>query len=197
MGVNLAKKEKVSLEKSGGLSRIFMGLGWDMAKPKASGFFGKMLGSSSDSEDIDLDASCLMLDANKKIVDTVWFHQLKSNDGSVVHKGDNLTGAGDGDDEVITVDLTHLPSNVTNLVFVISSFRGQTFDKIEAAFCRLVDATKNTELARYQLSGKNSSTAQIMAQVYKENGAWTMQAIGESTNGRTVQDFADQVKNMV
>jgi tellurium resistance protein TerZ len=195
MAVSLAKKEKVSLEKaSGGLTQVFMALGWDVAKAKG-GFLSKIL--SSDSEDIDLDASCLLLDSNKEIVDTIWFRQLKSRDGSVVHSGDNLTGAGDGDDEVIKVDLSRLPSNVTNLVFVISSFRGQTFDKIESAFCRLVDATKNTELARYNLSGKNPHTAQVMARVYKENGVWTMQALGEPTNGRTVQDFANFAKQFV
>jgi tellurium resistance protein TerZ len=195
MSVNLSKKEKVSLEKnSGGLTRVFMGLGWDVAKSQG-GFFSKMF--SSEPENIDLDASCLMLDANKNIVDTVWFRQLKSKDGSIIHSGDNLTGAGEGDDEMISVDLTRLPSNVSHLVFVISSFRGQTFDKVDSAFCRLVDATNKTELARYNLSGKNSHTAQVMAQVYKENGIWTMQAIGEATNGRTVQDFASFAQSLI
>lgn len=198
MGVSLAKKEKVSLEKSsGGLSRVFMGLGWDVAKPKSSGgFFGKLMGGG-EPESVDLDASCLLLDANKQIVDTVWFRQLKSKDGSISHSGDNLTGDGDGDDEVISVDLTRLPSNVKHLVFVISSFRGQTFDQIETAFCRLVNAEGKVELARYNLSGKNPHTAQVMAQVYKENGIWTMQALGEPTNGRTVQDFAAFAQNLV
>lgn len=198
MTVSLAKKEKVSLEKnSGGLSRVFMGLGWDMAKPKSSGgFFGKLLGGG-EVESIDLDASCVMLDAQKNIVDTVWFRQLRSKDGSVSHSGDNLTGEGDGDDEVIKVDLSRLPSNVTNLVFVISSFRGQTFDQVESAFCRLVNAEGNVELARYNLSAKNPYTAQVMARVYKENGIWTMQALGEPTNGRTVQDFISVVQNVI
>lgn len=196
MGVTLAKKEKISLEKAGagGLTHVFMGLGWDMAKP-SGGFFSKMF--SSEPESIDLDASCLMMDAQKNIVDTVWFRQLKSKDGSVVHSGDNLTGEGDGDDEVIKVDLTRLPSNVTQLVFVISSFRGQTFDKVESAFCRMVNTNTNEELARYNLSTKGTSTAQIMARVYKDNGVWTMQALGEATNGRTVQDFASVVQGMI
>jgi tellurium resistance protein TerZ len=195
MSVNLTKKQSVSLEKnSGGLSRVFMALGWDVAKPQG-GFFGKLFSSQPDS--IDLDASCLLLDENKNIVDTVWFRQLRSKDGSVVHSGDNLTGAGDGDDELINVDLTRLPSNVKRLVFVISSFRGQTFDEVESAFCRLVDADGKKELARYNLSGKNPHTAQVMAQVYKENGIWTMQALGEPTNGRTVNDFAAFAKGLV
>lgn len=197
MSVNLSKKEKISLEKnSGGLTRVFMGLGWDAVKAQSGGgFFSKVF--SGEPASVDLDASCLMLDSNKKIVDTIWFGQLKSKDGSVVHSGDNLTGAGEGDDEMINVDLTRLPSNVNHLVFVISSFRGQTFDKVESAFCRLVDATNKTELARYNLSGKNPHTAQVMAQVYKENGIWTMQALGEPTNGRTVQEFATFAQSLV
>lgn len=194
MGVSLNKKQSVSLEKSSnGLTHVFMGLGWDAAKP--SGFFNKLFGAQSES--IDLDASCLMLDENKNIVDTVWFRQLRSKDGSIVHSGDNLTGDGDGDDEIIKVDLTKLPANIKHLVFVISSFRGQTFDKIEQAVCRLVDTTTNTELASYKLSGKNPYTAQVMAQVYKENGIWNMQALGESTNGRTVNDFAEFARKLV
>jgi len=197
MGVNLSKNEKVSLEKaSGGLSHVFMALGWDAVKQQNSGgFFSKVF--SSDGGSIDLDASCLMLDESKKVVDTVWFGQLKSKDGSISHSGDNLTGAGDGDDEVISVDLTRLPSKVKHLVFVISSFRGQTFDKVESAFCRLVDANSKSELARYNLSGKNPHTAQVMAQVYKENGIWTMQALGAPTNGRTVHDFAAFAQGLV
>lgn len=191
MGVSLAKSQKVSLTKSGGgggLSRVFMGLGWDPVKK--GGFFGFGGGGG----DIDLDASCIMFDDQKNVVDTVWFRQLKSTDGSIVHSGDNLTGDGDGDDEVINVDLSRVRPNVTSLVFVIASFRGQTFNEVESAFCRLVDSDTKSEVARYNLSGKNSSTAQVMARVYKDNGVWTMQALGEAANGRTAQDLADVAK---
>lgn len=194
MGVTLAKKERVTLEKNnGGLTHVFMGLGWDAAKPK--GFWANLFGGTP--ENVDLDASCLLLNEKKEIVDTVWFRQLRSKNGSVVHTGDNLTGDGDGDDEIINVDLTKLPNDVKHLVFVISSFRGQTFDQIDQACCRLVDATTKTELASYKLSGKNPYTAQVMAQVYKENGVWSMQALGESTNGRTVNDFAEFARKLV
>lgn len=185
MAISLAKEQKISLSKESGngLTKVFMGLGWDPVKPK--GFFGSLFGGDGGS--IDLDASCLMFDGQKNLVDTVWFRQLKSRDGSIVHTGDNLTGEGDGDDEVINVDLTRLPSNIQSLVFVITSFRGQTFDKVDSAFCRLVDASKNKELARYTLSDKTPVTAQIMAKVYRENGEWMMQALGVPTNG-TVQN---------
>lgn len=186
MAISLGKEQKISLTKEAGsgLTKVFMGLGWDPVKAK--GMFGGLFGGG-DGGSIDLDASCMMFDGNKQLVDTIWFRQLKSHDGSIRHSGDNLTGDGAGDDEVIYVDLTRIPSNVQSLVFVITSFRGQTFDKVESAFCRLVDESKNKELARFTLSDKTPVTAQVMAKVYKENGEWMMQAIGAPTNG-TVQN---------
>mgnify|MGYP001501933453 FL=1 len=186
MAISLGKEQKISLTKEAGsgLTKVFMGLGWDPVKAK--GMFGSLFGGG-DGGSIDLDASCMMFDGNKQLVDTIWFRQLKSHDGSIRHSGDNLTGDGAGDDEVIYVDLTRVPSNVQSLVFVITSFRGQTFDKVESAFCRLVDESKNKELARFTLSDKTPVTAQVMAKVYKENGEWMMQAIGAPTNG-TVQN---------
>src|SRR5688572_33469162 len=103
MGVNLSKGQRISLDKEAGttLTQVVMGLGWDAMKKK--GFFG------SSSQSIDLDASCLMFDEGKQLLDTVWFRQLKSNDGSIQHTGDNRTGAGEGDDEQIKVDLSRVP----------------------------------------------------------------------------------------
>jgi tellurium resistance protein TerZ len=192
MAISLSKEQKISLsiskESGNGLTKVFMGLGWDPVKH--NGFFGGLFGGS-----IDLDASCLMFNEQKELVDIVWFKQLQSRDGSIYHSGDNLTGEGDGDDEVINIDLTRIPSNVQTLVFVITSFSGQTFDKIESAFCRLVDASKNNELVRYTLSGKTPVTAQIMAKIYRENGEWMMQAIGAPTNGTVPNQIVDIVKH--
>lgn len=180
MSVSLKKNEKLSLTKNNaGLTKVFMGLGWDAAE---GNFLQKLLGL--EPEAIDLDASCLMFDKDKKLIDTVWFRQLKSKDNSVQHTGDNLTGDGDGDDEVITVDLTKLNSKVTTMVFVITSFGGQSFKKIQSANCRLVNMTDNQEIAKYTLSDMSDNTAQIMAKVYKENNEWIMQAIGHATDGR-------------
>ena len=136
MSISLSKNQTVSLTKDGkGLQRVFLGLGWDVVvAPKKSGFLGGLFGGASGGESIDLDASCLMFDANKQIVETVWFRQLESQNRSVVHLGDNLTGEGSGDDEVIEVDLTKVDPTVQSLVFLITSFRGQTFEKIESAF---------------------------------------------------------------
>lgn len=190
MSVSLSKGGSINLSKEsgvGGLSKVFMGLGWDPVK--SGGFFGFGGGG-----DIDLDASCLMFDSSQQLVDTVWFRQLKSKDGSVKHSGDNLTGEGDGDDEVINVDLQKLPSNISTLVFTITSFRGQTFDKVESAKCRLVDASSNKELASYTLSDKSKVTAQVMAKVYKQNNEWHMQAIGAPTNGSVQSDLLNVVR---
>ena len=108
MAINLEKGQKINLEKADGssLQQIFLGVGWDVAKSK--GLFG--FGGSSG--DIDLDASVILFDENKQVVDVVYFGQLRSKDGSIVHSGDNLTGAGDGDDEVIRVNLNQVPSHV-------------------------------------------------------------------------------------
>ena len=184
--VSLSKGQTVKLEKSGGgsLTRATMGIGWDVRKKTGfGGFFG------GGNDEIDLDASCLLFDANRQLVDTVWFQQLRSRDGSIVHTGDNRTGAGDGDDEQIIVDLTALPGQVATLVFTVNSFQGDTFDRIENAYCRLVDATTNSELARYDLTGAGSHTGQVMAKLTRSGGGWDMKAIGERTTGRTFHDM--------
>lgn len=184
--VSLAKGQTIRLEKTGGgsLTRVTMGLGWDVRKAK--GLLGMFGGGGGD---IDLDASCLLFDGKRQMVDAVWFQQLRSKDGSIIHTGDNRTGAGDGDDEQIIVDLVALPREVTTLVFTVNSFTGDTFDRIENAYCRLVDATTNGELARYDLSGSGSHTGQVMAKVTRVNGGWEMKAIGEKTLGRTFHDI--------
>ena len=187
MSVNLTKGQKLSLTKStgGSLTRVRMGLGWDAMKKR--GFFGKK------EQEIDLDASGLLFDANKNLVDVVWFNQLQSKDGSVLHTGDNRTGAGDGDDESIIVDLTRVPANVTTIVFVVNSFTGQDFTQIESAFCRLVDESDNSEIARYNLSGSGLHNAQVMAKVSRDGAGWSMTAIGAATSGRTFDQLLPAV----
>lgn len=185
--INLTKGQKISLQKEDGssLNRVFMGLGWDAA--------GGLFGGGS----IDLDASCVMFDENKNIVDTISFMQLYSRDGSIRHSGDNLTGAGDGDDEVINVDLTTVPVGVHSIVFTINSFRGQTFDKVKNCFARLVDSVSNKEICIFKLADKGSHTAMVMAKVYRHNGAWKMAALGIPASGRTVKDIVEPVKALL
>jgi tellurium resistance protein TerZ len=190
VGISLKKGERVSLSKSApaGLSRVTMGLGWDAARPK--GFIGKLFGGG----EIDLDASCLLFNARGQIVDQVWFRQLKSADGSVLHTGDNRTGAGEGDDEQIRVDLSRVPAHVQTLLFVVNSFLGQTFNEVENAFCRVVDEHTGKELARYELREQGRHTAQIMAKVYRDGHEWQMEAIGAPASGRTFHDLMPAIR---
>ncbi|HMV60901.1 MAG TPA: TerD family protein [Agitococcus sp.] len=191
MAVNLQKGQKISLEKEAGtgLTRVIMGLGWDVAKKK--GFFGFGGGSA----EIDLDSSCLMFDEAGQMVDIVWFRQLQSKDTSIKHSGDNRTGAGEGDDEQISVDLSRVPAQVKSLVFTVNSFTGQSFSQVENAFCRLINAANNQEIARYNLSCQGDHSAQIMAKLYKHNGEWKMHAIGENGQGRTFEQLMPQIRS--
>ena len=188
MGVSLSKGQTVSLRKESGgtLTQVRMGLGWDAAKKK--GLFGGMRNQS-----IDLDASALLFDAQGNLVDQVWFQQLRSKDGSVQHTGDNRTGAGDGDDESIVVDLNRVPAHVTTIVFVVTSYEGHTFAQVEAAFCRLVDETTRAELTRYTLSGGTPSTGMVMAKLHRDANTWKMTAIGEPMNAKQPLEMIPQL----
>jgi tellurium resistance protein TerZ len=184
MSVSLSKGQKVSLAKRDGgtLTRVRMGLGWDAVKKK--GFLGGLKNQS-----IDLDASALLFDASGNLVDQVWFQQLKSKDGAVQHTGDNLTGAGDGDDESIRVNLSAVPPTVSTIVFTVNSFTGQDFSQIENAFCRVIDESNESEVARYDLSGSGRHNAQIMAKVSRDGAGWSMTALGVPASGRTFRDL--------
>lgn len=187
MGVSLTKGQSIDLSKQApGLSKLHLGLGWDPVKK--GGFFGKLLGGGNDS--IDLDAACLVFDGGKSLIDTVWFRQLQSKDGAIIHSGDNLTGDGDGDDEVIKIDLGRLPANVQHLVFTVNSYRGQTFNEVDNAFCRLVDESTRQELCRFSLTDKGSHSGVVMAVVSNQGGQWSMKAVGEPTMGKTAQEIA-------
>lgn len=185
MSVNLTKGQKISLAKTAGgeLRKVVMGLGWDAKKS------GGFLGFGSKAQEIDLDASCVLFDTAGKFTDAVWFRQLRSKDGSVTHTGDNRTGAGDGDDEQIIVDLSVVPVTVKTLVFVVNSFTGQTFSQIENASCRVVEQSSDREIAKYDLGAGGAHNAMIMVKVYRHEGEWKMHAIGEHANGRTFQDL--------
>lgn len=185
MSVSLTKGQKISLDKEAGkqLTKIVMGLGWDARKK--GGFFG--FGASA--PEIDLDASCVMFDDKNQPVDVVFFRQLQSKCGSVQHTGDNRTGAGDGDDEQIIVDLAKLAPNIATLMFTVSSFTNVTFDEIENAFCRIVDHSTQKEVAKYVLSCTGRHTAMVMSKVYRHGGEWKMHAIGENSQGRTFADL--------
>jgi stress response protein SCP2 len=154
-----------------------MGLGWDPAPGRRS---------------VDLDASAIAFDGSGKKLAIVWFMHLTDFRGALQHTGDNVTGAGEGDDEQIRVDLAALPPEVSSVVFTINSFKGQKFTEIARAFCRLVDDVTGTELVRFELSDTQPATGVLMAML-RRTGAdtWQMRAIGEFHDGRTVKKLVD------
>ncbi|MFD3541222.1 TerD family protein [Streptomyces sp. NPDC058662] len=173
--VNLQKNQTVSLVKGGRplLSQVKMGLGWEPA------FRGK---------DIDLDASVIAYGPQRNHLDSCYFGKLSILGGSVKHSGDNLTGDGAGDDEVIVVDLGRLPADATGLVFTVNSFSGQKFSEVAKAYCRLIDAATGEELVRFDLTGAEPQTGVMMAKLIKQfSGEWEMTALGEFVKSRTVR----------
>ena len=187
MALSLSKGGNLSLSKEApGMTKVLVGLGWDAR--------------STDGQDFDLDASAFLLKADGKVradSDFIFYNQLKSVDGSVEHTGDNRTGEGDGDDETISVDLTRLPANVETLVLTVTSFRGQTFDKVANAFGRVIDLSTNRELARYDISESGSYTGLILASLKRSGGEWVYKAIGERAAGVHVQQLVDQSRRLI
>ncbi|MGI9209599.1 MAG: TerD family protein [Rhodococcus sp. (in: high G+C Gram-positive bacteria)] len=184
--VSLVKGQKVTLRKDGGVALTYlrMGLGWDPIEKR--GLFGNR------SADIDLDASAVLF-ADHNLVDVAYYGQLQSKDGSIQHQGDNLTGEGAGDDEVVLVDLTRIPPHITTVMFVVTSYKGHSFEQVQNAFCRLVDGTTNGELARYTMQGGMPFTGMVMAKVYREGNSWKLQAIGEGIQAKHPGEAAPQL----
>ena len=198
MGVNLQKGQKVNLKKSDGqaLSRIRIGLGWDPVKQeKKGGLFGSIFGGSA--PDIDCDASVLVCKGGRLSGkgDVVYFGNLKHPSGAIVHTGDNLTGEGEGDDEQILVDLTAVPADYDKLVFVVNIYdcesRKQDFGMIANAFIRICDERTGEEFCRYNLSESYAGmTAMIFGEIYRHNGEWKFNAIGQGTKDTGLQGLA-------
>lgn len=174
MAISLNKGGKLSLSKEApDLKKVLVGLGWDAR--------------ATDGADFDLDASAFLLDANGKVrsdADFIFYNQLKSPCGSVQHTGDNRTGAGEGDDEAVMVDLTRVPADVQKITFTVTIHeadqRRQNFGQVGNAFIRLVNAETNIEVARYDL-GEDASTetAMIFGELYRHNDEWKFKAIGQ------------------
>lgn len=196
MTISLTKGQTLSLaENNPGLTRVFMGLGWDAAK-RSGGFLSGLFGGGS-PDSIDLDASVIVLDAGKNEIELVSFSNLRSRDGAIKHDGDNLTGDGDGDDEVIHVDLSRLDPRAAHLVFTVNSFRGQTFKEVDNAVARLVDDTSGKEICSFSLKGQGAHTGVIMASLSKGTDGWTMKAHGIPANGRRVADLTAIAKTVI
>ncbi|SEQ57571.1 Stress response protein SCP2 [Streptomyces sp. yr375] len=175
--VSLQKNQTVSLVKGGSplLSQVKMGLGWEPA------FRGK---------DIDLDASVIAYGPQRNHIDSCYFGKLSIVNGAIKHSGDNLTGEGGGDDEVIVVDLGRLPQEVSGLVFTVNSFSGQKFTEVAKAYCRLLDAATGEELVRFDLTGAEPQTGVLMAKLIRQfSGEWEMTAMGDFVKARTVRNM--------
>ena len=196
MSVNLQKGQKVELRKSdgGSLRRVMVGLGWDEVK-QTRGFFAPK------PQDIDCDASAFLcmggrLTSNQ---DVVYFGNLRHGSGAVAHMGDNLTGAGEGDDEQILVDLSVLPGQYDKIVFVVNIYqaaqRRQHFGMIQNAFIRICDAETSQELCRYNLSENyDGMTAMIFGELYLYKGQWKFNAIGQPTRDNSISELADKMR---
>lgn len=192
MAINLKKGQRISLTKADPtLKQIMCGLGWDVA-PKSGGFFGG-------NKQFDLDSSVICLDADKKLTDVkniIYFGNLRHSSNAIAHQGDNLTGAGEGDDEVINIDLPLIPPNITYLVFAINIYkcqeRKQDFSMVNNAFVRLVNRNSKQELASYNLSGSEyqGMTGMILAEVYRHQEEWKMAAVGNGFKVATLADIA-------
>lgn len=192
MSISLQKGQKVSLTKdNAGLSKIVVGLGWDEAPRARGGFFAPQ------PQPIDCDASALMLKGGRLMAnsDVVYFGNLRHSSGTVQHMGDNLTGEGEGDDEQIVIELARVPAEYDKIVIVVNIYqaykRKQHFGMIRNAFIRLVDARTNREMCRYNLTEDYSGmTAMIFGEVYRYNGEWKFNAIGQGTGDGTISELA-------
>ena len=192
MAINLTKGQRISLTKEDpSLKQIMCGLGWDVA-PKSGGFFGG-------NKEFDLDSSVLCLNADKKLTDLknlIYFGNLRHSSSAIAHQGDNLTGAGEGDDEIINIDLPLIPPDIAYLVFAINIYkcdrRRQDFSMVDNAFVRLVNRANSKELARYNLSGAEyqGMTGMILAELYRHNDDWKMAAVGNGFKVTTLADIA-------
>ena len=188
MSVSLQKGQKVSLTKEGqeGLNQVIVGLGWDEAQANKGGLLGGLFGSKPQA--IDCDASAVMLRGGRLLdgKDVIYFGNLQHPTGAVRHMGDNLTGAGAGDDEQIVIQLQQVPAEYDRIVFVVNIYqavqRNQHFGMIRNAFIHIMDARNNQELCRYNLSENyDGMTAMIFGEAYRHNGEWKFNAIGQAT----------------
>ena len=192
MSVSLRKGQKVNLTKDNkGLNRIFVGCGWDAVKSKG-GFLG--LGKK---RDVDIDASAILLRSGqfRSKDDLVYFGNLRHHSEAVHHMGDNLTGAGDGDDEVIKITLNSVPSDVSDIIIVANIYdcenREQDFGLVDNAFIRIVNDETGEELCRYDMSNEFAGyTAVIFGKLYRKDNEWKFDAIGQGTYDKSLSTLS-------
>lgn len=178
MAISLQKGGNVNLSKEApGLSKMVVGLGWDLRNTDGSAF--------------DIDSSAFLLKVDGKVrsdADFVFYNNLKSTDGSVTHSGDNRTGAGEGDDETVTIELSKVPPEVDRIAICVTihdaETRRQNFGQVSKAFVRCVNAAGNTEIARFDLSEDGSTeTSLVFGEVYRNGADWKFKAVGQGYKG--------------
>ena len=179
MAISLSKGQKVDLTKGNpGLSKVIIGLGRDVNKYDGG-------------NDFDLDASVFLLGENGKVTtdaDFVFYNNPTGGNGAIVHSGDNRTGAGDGDDEQIIVDLKGIPANIQRVAFTITIHdgenRNQNFGQVSNSYVRILNEESNEELIRYDLGEDFSiETALVVGELYRHNNEWKFSAIGSGYQG--------------
>lgn len=192
MAINLQKGQRINLEKSNGskLQNICVGVNWGAIEKKS------LFGTSKEA--VDLDASCVLYDDAKNVIDVVYFGSLKSKDGAIKHSGDDLTGDMAGDDgldnEIITMDFTKLNANVSYVAFVLNSFRGHDFGTIPFASIRIYEGTPkrvNEIFATYDIvkgEGFAGHVSMVLGVFYKKNNEWKFNAIGEPTKDKKLEE---------
>lgn len=184
MSINLQKGQKIDLTKGNDqIKKLIIGLGWDAVK--------------KGTHNVDCDTSVLILDSNEKLKEMVYFGNKTSSNKSIMHSGDNLTGLGDGDDEVIVVDIPNLPTDVNKLMFVVNIYkcddRNQDFGLVSNAYIRILNESTKAELARFNLSEDYAGrTALIAGEIYRYNGEWKFNALGQGTNDKSLKEMANK-----
>lgn len=179
MSINLVKGQKIDLTKgNNNIKKLAIGLGWDAG------------------DNIDCDASVIVLGLEGKLKEIIYFRNKTNDNKSIVHSGDNLTGEGEGDDEVIIVDIPKLDDSISKLIFVVNIYdcegRKQDFGMIKNAYIRIVNDSEKSELAKYNLSENYAgSTALVAGEIYRHNGEWKFNAIGNGTKDKGIRAMAD------
>lgn len=208
MTVNLSKGQTVSLAKNGGIRNVMVGLGWspasqesEITQERKKGFFGKLFGGSGEHsirnviQNIDCDAFAIITGDNGYRSEVVYFGNLNSRTNAVKHSGDNLTGEGDGDDEVIYVNLDKLDSAANRVILAVNIYnaksKNQDFSKIKDAYIRMVDMDKDTEVCIYKLSGNEYAgyVTMVLGELLLINGEWQFKACGEPSKANSINEF--------
>ena len=185
MSINLQKGQKIDLTKgNSNIKKLIIGLGWDTSNSKTN---------------IDCDTSVLVLDNNDKLKEMVYFGNKNSTDNAIIHSGDNLTGYGDGDDEIILINIPAIEQSISKLIFVVNIYkcddRKQDFGMVKNAYIRIINESTKEELAKFNLTDDYAGrTALLTGEIYKYNGEWKFNALGQGSNDKSLREMASKYR---